>query len=182
MTLTKILMILALVTGCAMAQAPILKHTRASMKGVADVKNAQINEAQQASSGPSADASVGAAAAQNGNVKAVGATAPKGPHRDPFVSPIVQKVTASVSCSGGKKCLEPSQVVLRGIVSSENGKIAVVVNPSNKAYFLREKDPVLNGYVVRITPDSIVFRENVSDRLGKVSTRDVVKKVSAPAV
>jgi Tfp pilus assembly protein PilP len=182
MTLTKLLMTFVLVTGCAMAQAPILNHTRASMKGVADVKNAQINEAQQASSGSTKDASVATAAVANGNMKAPAAISSKGPHRDPFVSPIVQKVTASVSCSGGKKCLEPSQIVLKGIVSSDNGKIAVVVNPSNKAYFLREKDPVLNGYVVRITPDSIVFRENVSDRLGKVSTRDVVKKVSAPAV
>jgi Tfp pilus assembly protein PilP len=73
-------------------------------------------------------------------------------------------------------------VTLKGVVSSDNGKIAVVTNPANKAYFLREQDPVLNGYVVRITQDSIVFRENVTDRLGKVSQREVVKKVSAPAV
>jgi hypothetical protein len=108
--------------------------------------------------------------------------ASKGPQRDPFVSPIVQKVTSSVSCTGGKKCLEPTQVILKGVVSSDNGRIAVVTNPANKAYFLREQDPVLNGYVIRITGDSIVFRENVTDRLGKVSQREVVKKVSAPAV
>lgn len=108
--------------------------------------------------------------------------ASKGPQRDPFVSPIVQKVTSSVSCTGGKKCLEPTQVILKGVVSLDNGRIAVVTNPANKAYFLREQDPVLNGYVIRITGDSIVFRENVTDRLGKVSQREVVKKVSAPAV
>ena len=108
--------------------------------------------------------------------------ASKGPQRDPFVSPIVQKVTSSVSCTGGKKCLEPTQVILKGVVSSDNGRIAVVTNPANKAYFLREQDPVLNGYVIRITGDSIVFRENITDRLGKVSQREVVKKVSAPAV
>jgi hypothetical protein len=41
---------------------------------------------------------------------------------------------------------------------------------------------VFNGYVVKITPDTIVFRENVMDRMGKLSTRDVVMKVVAPAV
>jgi hypothetical protein len=60
--------------------------------------------------------------------------------------------------------------------------IAVVSNTSQKAYFLRENDPVYNGFVVRITPDSVVFREQVTDKLGKKSTREVVKKVTAPAV
>ena len=37
----------------------------------------------------------------------------------------------------------------------------------NKAYFLRENDPVFNGYVMKITGDSIVFQETLQDRLGK---------------
>ena len=37
--------------------------------------------------------------------------------------------------------------------------IAVVVNSLNKAYFLRENDPVFNGFVVKITGDSIIFKE-----------------------
>ncbi len=45
--------------------------------------------------------------------------------------------------------------------------IAVVVNALNKAYFLRENDPVFNGYVVKITGDSIVFKETIQDKLGK---------------
>ena len=36
---------------------------------------------------------------------------------------------------------------------------------------------MFNGYVVKITLDSVVFRENVMDRLGHQSTRDVVKKI-----
>jgi hypothetical protein len=42
-------------------------------------------------------------------------------------------------------------------VKSENGMIAVVTNALNKAYFLRENDPVFNGYVLKINVDSIVF-------------------------
>jgi len=60
--------------------------------------------------------------------------------------------------------------------------IAVVVNAANKAYFLRENDPVFNGYVVRITGDSVVFKETVQDALGHAFTHDVVKKLFVPAV
>jgi len=101
--------------------------------------------------------------------------------RDPFVSPVVSRQGGS-GCSTGKKCLEIGQVALRGVVRSDNGMIAVVTNNLNKAYFLRENDPVFNGYVVKITGDSIVFKETVQDKLGKPFTRDVVKKITTPAV
>jgi Tfp pilus assembly protein PilP len=100
--------------------------------------------------------------------------------RDPFFSPVVQ--ANGSGCSTGKKCLEIGQINLRGVVKSENGFIAVVTNTLNKAYFLRENDPVFNGYVVKITGDSVVFQETVQDKLGKTFTREVVKKIFTPAV
>lgn len=101
--------------------------------------------------------------------------------RDPFFSPVVQQISGS-GCSTGKKCLEIGQINVRGVVKSEAGFIAVVTNSLNKAYFLHENDPVFNGYVVRITGDSVVFQENVQDKLGKSSKREVVKKILTPAV
>ena len=101
--------------------------------------------------------------------------------RDPFFSPVVQQPTGS-GCSTGKKCLEIGQINLRGVVKSESGFIAVVTNTLNKAYFLHENDPVFNGYVVRITGDSVVFQETVQDKLGKPLTREVVKRIFTPAV
>lgn len=101
--------------------------------------------------------------------------------RDPFFSPIVQSPTGS-GCSTGKKCLEIGQINLRGVVKSDGGFIAVVTNTLNKAYFLRENDPVFNGYVVRITGDTVVFQETVQDKLGKPLTREVVKRIFTPAV
>jgi len=101
--------------------------------------------------------------------------------RDPFFSPVVSQAGGS-GCATGKKCLEIGQINLRGVVKSENGFIAVVTNALNKAYFLREKDPVFNGYVVRITGDSVVFQETVQDKLGKAFTREVVKRIFTPAV
>jgi hypothetical protein len=100
--------------------------------------------------------------------------------RDPFFSPVVQQ--GGSGCSTGKKCLEINAINVRGVVKSDSGFIAVVTNSIGKAYFLRENDPVFNGYVVRITGDSVVFEETVQDKLGKTSTHEVVKKIITPAV
>jgi Tfp pilus assembly protein PilP len=121
-------------------------------------------------------------------VKAVSAPAPKPEEkkwamsgkRDPFFSPVVQQNGSG--CSTGKKCLEIGAINLRGVVKSDAGFIAVVTNNLNKAYFLRENDPVFNGYVVKITGDSVVFQETIQDKLGKSFTREVVKRIFTPAV
>ena len=101
--------------------------------------------------------------------------------RDPFISPVVSHAGGS-GCSTGKKCLEIGAINLRGVVHSDAGFIAVVTNNLNKAYFLRENDPVFDGYVVKITGDSIIFKATMQDRLGKTFTREVTKKITTPAV
>ena len=100
--------------------------------------------------------------------------------RDPFLSPVVNLGAVGSRCSSGKRCLAIDAISLRGIVKSDNGMIAVVVNATDKAYFLRENDPVFNGYVIKITGDSVVFKETFHDRLGKPLTRDITKTISRP--
>jgi hypothetical protein len=100
--------------------------------------------------------------------------------RDPFISPIVKIGTVGSGCTSGKRCLAIDQIIVKGIVKADTGMIAVVVNSMAKAYFLRENDPVFNGYVLKITGDSIVFKESFRDRLGKPLTRDVTKTISRP--
>jgi hypothetical protein len=102
--------------------------------------------------------------------------------RDPFISPVVNHSMLGSGCSVGKRCLSIEQINLKGVVKSESGMIAVVVNSLDKAYFLHENDPVFNGYVVKITGDSIVFKETVQDRMGKPFTREVTKKITTSAV
>lgn len=102
--------------------------------------------------------------------------------RDPFISPVRLNQNEPINCGTGKRCLVVDQTILQGIVKAPNGMIAVVSNPANKAYFLRENDPVYKGFVMRITPDSVVFREQVTDKLGKTYSREVVKKITTPAV
>jgi hypothetical protein len=104
--------------------------------------------------------------------------------RDPFVSPISSStgpVLPASNCTSGKRCLVIDQMVLRGVVKTATGMIAVVANSINKAYFLRENDPVFNGYVVSITGDSVIFKENTVDRVGRRGSREVVKKVTPPS-
>lgn len=104
--------------------------------------------------------------------------------RDPFVNPVVRASGGGTGpmCATGKRCLMINDMMLRGIVKTQSGMIAVVSNSANRAYFLRENDPIFNGSVVKITGDSVIFRENVVDNLGRETSREVVKRVSAPTV
>jgi Tfp pilus assembly protein PilP len=131
---------------------------------------------------PSAPAAKPKAAAPEKAKKAPASKAAAG-KRDPFVSlAVVRAQQIGASCGTGKRCLVIDQVELKGVVKTPNGMIAMVENTAKKAYFLRENDPVFNGYVLKITGDSVIFKESTTDNQGRTVTRDVVKRVSAPAV
>ncbi len=101
--------------------------------------------------------------------------------RDPFVSPVVERVHGGVACHGtGRQCLEVGEITLNGIVRSSNGNIAVVTTGEH-TYFLRVNDPLVNGSVERINHDSIVLRERYQDDFGRSSTREVTRKIGTPA-
>jgi hypothetical protein len=101
--------------------------------------------------------------------------------RDPFVSPVVERIRNSATCTGsGRRCLLVGEISLHGVVRTPNGFIAVVVNGEH-TYFLREHDPLADGAVERITKDAIILRERSSDVLGRPLTREVTKKLGGPA-
>ena len=102
--------------------------------------------------------------------------------RDPFVSVIVARSDVAGACTGGKRCLLVDQLALRGIVRTPTKWIALVENPARKTYYLYENDPIYNAIVVRITGDSVIFRESIMDALGHATEREVVKRVNAPAI
>jgi hypothetical protein len=167
--------------------APKKEAKPAAAKGAATPKK---ESAAKASPSAPASSSTSSAGAQQADEKASDDDAVKDAQdkkwsmsgkRDPFISPVVSH-TGGSGCSTGKKCLEIGAINLRGVVHSDNGFIAVVTNSLNKAYFLRENDPVFDGYVVKITGDSVIFKETMQDRLGKTFTREVVKKLTTPAV
>ena len=101
--------------------------------------------------------------------------------RDPFQTVIVDRSMGGPCSGGGKQCLVPDEIALKGIVRSNGSIIAVVTTKENRAYFLRENDPVMNGVVTRITEGSITFRERTTDVFGKTVMREVVKKITPTA-
>ena len=167
------------------ANAPATKTAVAKPQTAAAPKTAGKPETKVAASTPASAAKDASSAAEDKdsakNDKPEDKKYSMTGKRDPFISPVVNRAGGS-GCSTGKKCLDIEQIALHGVVKSDNGMIAVVTNSLNKAYFLRENDPVFNGYVVKITVDSIVFKQNVQDRLGKPFTKDVVKRILTPAV
>lgn len=163
----------------AQTNSPAARGTASTAKAAGHSSKLKVVVQKTAKSKPSVAVNDGkSAASSTPSKKTITVTG----QRDPFVSPVVNQAMAGSGCSVGKRCLAIDQIALKGIVRSENGMIAVVVNALEKAYFLRENDPVFNGYVVKITGDSIVFKETVQDRLGKPFTREVTKKITTPAV
>jgi hypothetical protein len=83
----------------------------------------------------------------------------------------------------GKRGLVISQIRLEGVVRLDNTgeMIAVVDTHLNRAFFLRENDQLYNGVVARITPDAVYFRENILDSQGRVTTREVVRRLGQGA-
>ncbi len=113
--------------------------------------------------------------------------------RDPFKLPEVSVAKPGAannfeSAPGGvlpqgKRGLLISHLTLEGVVREQasNKMIAVVTNETKLAHFLYENDAVYNGIVSKITPDAVYFKENVLDANGRVTTREVVKRLgSAP--
>ena len=113
-------------------------------------------------------------------VEAKGITTPG--KRDPFISVIVARGGPSADCSGGKRCLVPEQIALRGIIKTPTKWIAMVETPAKKTYYLYENDAIYNGVVAKITGDSVVFRVQALDNLGHTVSQDIVKRVSAPVI
>jgi hypothetical protein len=148
----------------------------------------EADPAIQAEAGAKASAPASKPAGGEAVSRAPAATVPKMPpiigQRDPFRLP--GPPVAGGNGGGpigplppGTRGLVISQLRLEGIVrlDTTNTMIAVVDTNANRAYFLRENDAVYNGVVAKITPDSVIFRENALDQSGQVYVREVVKRL-----
>jgi Tfp pilus assembly protein PilP len=74
------------------------------------------------------------------------------------------------------------EIKLQGVVKTrQQGLVAMVNGPDNKGYLVKVGDKVLDGEVIRITPSSIVFRQEVNDPTRIERFREVVKELSTEA-
>jgi Tfp pilus assembly protein PilP len=100
--------------------------------------------------------------------------------RDPFESLVNRNRGGSgipENLPPGKAGLMVSTLRLDGLVRGPNGMIAVVSNPQQRTYFLREGDKLYDGRVERITLEAATFHETGKDAFGKPVERQVVKRL-----
>lgn len=99
--------------------------------------------------------------------------------RDPF-APLLNTHQGGPSAEHlppGKAGLVIGTLRIQGIVSGPNGMIAIVANPQQSVYFLREGDQLYDGRVTKISMDSVAFHEFGKDAFGKPVDRQVTKRL-----
>jgi Tfp pilus assembly protein PilP len=73
------------------------------------------------------------------------------------------------------------EMKLQGIFRTRTGMVAMVNGPDNKGYTVKVGDKTLDGEVIRITPTSVVFRQEVNDPTRIERYREVVKDLTPAA-
>lgn len=98
--------------------------------------------------------------------------------RDPFQSLIaVHSGTGGGHLPPGKAGLVVGGVRLDGTVRAPSGMIAVVSNPEQRVYFIREGDQLYDGSVEKIDMEEVMFREHSKDAFGRPVERMVTKRL-----
>lgn len=98
--------------------------------------------------------------------------------RDPFQSLIaVHSSTGGGHLPPGKAGLVVGGIRLDGTVRAPSGMIAVVSNPEQRVYFIREGDQLYDGSVEKIDMDEVMFREHSKDAFGRPVERMVTKRL-----
>jgi hypothetical protein len=128
--------------------------------------------------------------------KAPAKTAEKKPEKPPVEKPAEEKVSAvkrdpfeallnkpsqgtgaPVNLPPGKAGLVVGTLRVDGIVGGTKGMIAIVSNPQQRVYFLREGDKLYDGSVQHITIEAVSFQEVGKDAFGKPLERQVTKRL-----
>ena len=110
--------------------------------------------------------------------------------RDPFVN-----LQRPVAADRGPKTRKPGmegfmvqEVTLRGIVKTSGGGIgtaekpgyiAIMLGADGKSYFVTAGQRLYDGAIARVDATSVTFRQEVTDPLSPVKTREVRKSLYA---
>jgi hypothetical protein len=131
---------------------------------------------------PAAQGAPGAAPAAAPAPAAEAKSEPVVVKRDPF-EPLVneRREVAHGPLPPGKAGLIIASVRVDGAVRAPSGMIAVVSNPEQRVYFIREGDKLYDGDVEKIGLDGVTFKENSRDAFGKPVERIVTKRIYASA-
>jgi hypothetical protein len=97
--------------------------------------------------------------------------------RDPFVALVNSAKGPDQHLPPGKAGLVIGTLTVQGTVQGANGMIAVIANPDQRVYFVREGDRLYDGEVQKIALDAVTFEQNTKDAFGKPIERTVVKRI-----
>jgi Tfp pilus assembly protein PilP len=97
--------------------------------------------------------------------------------RDPFLSLVGTGFEPPPGASrvDGAAGLTVGEVSVRGIVQSRGVLIAMVQGPDNKTYLVHQGDKFVDGTLKSITPQGLVFLQEVHDPLSLIKQREVHK-------
>lgn len=105
--------------------------------------------------------------------------------RDPFVSLVNRGTTdprqgqAARVRPEGLRGLLIDEVVVKGILESRGGYVAMLGAPNGKSYSVRPGDRLMDGVVRSITPQAVVLMQEVNDPLSLEKQREVRKYLRA---
>jgi Tfp pilus assembly protein PilP len=97
--------------------------------------------------------------------------------RDPFVS-LLKRVSPDEGTRTRRPGMEGfliQEVALKGIVKTPKGYIAMLLGTDNKSYFVGVGQRLFDGVVTAIDATTVTFRQEVTDPLSTVKSRDVKK-------
>jgi Tfp pilus assembly protein PilP len=95
--------------------------------------------------------------------------------RDPFVS-LLRPVSETGRRKGvGMESFLIQEVALKGIVKDKTGYVAMLLGVDGKSYFVKVGQRLFDGVITAIDAATVTFRQEVTDPLSSVRSRDVKK-------
>ena len=100
--------------------------------------------------------------------------------RDPFINLINRGTDARGAAPAGSRPegiggVAVEEVVVRGILQSRGGWVAMVASPSGRTYTIKPGDRLLDGNVRTINAQAVILMQEVNDPLSLEKQREVRK-------
>lgn len=99
--------------------------------------------------------------------------------RDPFVS-LLKPIGPDQGPAKRRPGMEGfliQEVALKGIVKDRTGHIAILLGTDGKSYFVKNGQRLYDGVITAIDASSVTFRQEITDPLSTVKSRDVRKSL-----